>query len=429
MEEKSFKKFIILWLSQCISGLGSSMTGFALVLWAYEQSHSAMSVSVMSFCNYVPYVILSLFVGSFIDRHSKKTIMLVADCFAAAGSLAVLAFLLMGRLAVWNIYVINVVVGITNAFQQPASAVAIGRLVPEEKISNVSGMNSFSHNLIVVFSPMLAAILFATGGLPIILLVDLASFAVAFCALLFFITIPEQEPEKTYSSPLAGIAEGFAFLKKEKGIFYMILTMALINFFSRLTYESILSPMILARSSGDSVALGIVNACMGAGGIAGGIIVSVKKESRHKATVIYVSMALSFLLGDLLMAVGTNVFWWSAAAVCASTPIPFIMANQNAILYRKIPFAMQGRVFAVRNAIQYSTIPIGIILGGYLADYFFEPFMSSGGRLAKMLEIIVGDSAGSGMAVMFLCTGICGFTVSMVSRFNREIRKLNGLGP
>ncbi len=46
MEERSFKKYIILWLSQGISGLGSSMTGFALVLWAYGQSHSAMSVSL-----------------------------------------------------------------------------------------------------------------------------------------------------------------------------------------------------------------------------------------------------------------------------------------------------------------------------------------------------------------------------------------------
>ncbi len=425
MEEKLFKKYIILWLSQSVSGLGSSMTGFALVLWAYGQSGSAMSVSMMSFCNYVPYIILSLFVGSFIDRHNKKTIMLVADSIAAACSLAVLASLLMGQLAVWNIYVINAVVGITNAFQQPASAVAVGRLVPEEKISNVSGMSSFSNNLIVVFSPILASFLFAAGGLQIILLVDLLSFIFAFCVLLFFVSIPEGKQEKRDDSPFAGIAEGFAFLKKEKGILYMMLTMALINFFSRLTYENILSPMILARSSGDSVALGMVNACMGAGGIAGGIIVSVKKESRHKAAAVYVSAALSFLFGDLMMAVGKNVFWWSAAAVCASLPIPFIMANQNTILYQKIPAAKQGRVFAVRNAIQYSTIPVGIILGGCLADYVFEPFMSSGNRLAGMLGTIVGDSAGSGMAAMFLCTGICGFTVSMASCFNREIKKLN----
>ncbi len=425
MEKKSFKKYIILWLSQSVSGLGSSMTGFALVLWAYGQSHSAMSVSLMSFCNYVPYVFLSLFVGGFIDRHKKKTIMLVSDSIAAAGSLAVLALLLAGCLEVWNIYAINAVIGVTNAFQQPASAVATGRLVPKEKISNVSGMNSFSNNLIVVFSPMLAAFLFAAGGLPLILLIDLASFVFAFCVLLFFITIPEQAQGKAYSSSFAGIAQGFDFLKKEKGILYIMLTMALINFCSRLTYENILSPMILSRSSGDSIVLGTVNACMGVGGIAGGIIVSVKKESRHKAVAIYVSAALSFLFGDLMMAASQNVFWWSAAAVAASLPIPFIQASQNTILYRKIPAAMQGRVFAVRNAIQYSTIPVGIILGGYLADYVFEPFMVSGNRLAGMLKMIVGDSAGSGMAVMFLCTGVCGFTVSMAACLNREIKKLN----
>lgn len=204
-----------------------------------------------------------------------------------------------------------------------------------------------------------------------------------------------------------------------------MLTMALINFFSRLTYENILSPMILARSSGNNITLGIVNACMGIGGIAGGIVVSMKKESRHKAVAIYVSAALSFLFGDLIMAVGKNVFCWSVAAVAASFPIPFIMADQNAILYRKIPAAMQGRVFAVRNAIQYSTIPAGIILGGYLADHVFEPYMSSGSRLSGMLERIVGNGAGSGMAAMFLCTGVCGFMVSMASCFNREIKKLD----
>ncbi len=424
MEEK-FRKYIILWLSQSISGLGSSMTGFALVLWAYGQSHSAMSVSLMSFCNYVPYVIISLLVGGFIDRHKKKTIMLVSDSIAAVGSLVVLMLLIAGHLAVWNIYIINIIIGTTNAFQQPASAVATGKLVPKEKISNVSGMNSFSNNLIVVFAPMLSAFLFAVGGLSLILLIDLLSFACAFFVLLIFIEIPEQLIESKSSSPFAGIAEGYAFLKKEKGILYIMLTMALINFFSRLTYENILSPMILARSSGSSITLGFVNACMGIGGIVGGIVVSVKKESRHKAVAIYASAALSFLFGDLVMAVGRNAFWWSAAAVAASLPIPFIMANQNTILYRKIPDDMQGRVFAVRNAIQYSTIPAGIILGGCLADYVFEPFMASENSIALMLEKIVGNGAGSGMAVMFLCTGVCGFAISTASCFNKEIKKLD----
>lgn len=428
MEEK-FKKYILLWLSQGVSGLGSSMTGFALVLWAYEKSHSAMSVSLMSFCNYVPYIILSLLAGDFVDRHKKKTIMLAADSVAALGSFAIFIFIFTGRLEVWHIYVMNVIVGVTNAFQQPASAVATGNLVPKDKISNVSGMNSFSNNLIVVFSPVLAAFLFAFGGLPLILLIDLASFAAAFCVLFFFISIPEQSGLKEKrDSPFEGILDGFAFIKEEKGILYIMLTMAVINFFSRLTYENILQPMILARSGNNSITLGMVNAFMGIGGIAGGIIVSVRKESRRKATAMYVSAAVSFLFGDLMMAVGRNVFWWSAAAAAASLPIPFIMANQNAILYRKIPAALQGRVFAVRNALQYSTIPAGIVLGGYLADYVFEPFSDSGRPAAVFLAGVVGNGAGSGMALMFLCTGVCGFLISIISCLNREIRKLDNVG-
>lgn len=269
------------------------MTGFALVLWVYKQNHSAMSVSLMSFCNYVPYILFSMFVGTFIDRHKKKSIMLVSDSIAAIGSVTVLILLLTNQLSVWCIYVINVVIGITNAFQQPASAVATGMIVPKDKLSNVSGLNSFSTNLIIVFSPMLAAAIFALGGLRLILLVDFISFVLAFCVLLFIIQIPDKIEMTDYSSPFAGTKEGFAFLKKEKGILYIMLTMALINFFSRLTYENILSPMILARSFHNSYILGIVNACMGIGGIVGGIIVSIKKESRNKATMIYISAALS----------------------------------------------------------------------------------------------------------------------------------------
>ncbi|MCM1189423.1 MAG: MFS transporter [bacterium] len=422
---ENFKRYIILWLSQSVSGLGSSMTGFALVLWTYSQNHSALSVSLMSFCNYVPYILVSMFVGAFIDSHRKKTIMLVADSAAAAGSLAVLLLLAAGRLAVWNIYVINIVIGVTNAFQQPAAAVATGKLVPKDKIANISGMNSFSQNLIVVFSPMLAATLFTLGGLPLILLVDLTSFAVAFCVLLFAIPIPEQFEKQEHDAPFAHTKEGFQFVKKEKGILYIMLTMAMINFFSRLTYENILSPMILARSGDNNISLGIVNACMGAGGILGGIIVSLQKKTGNSINRIYLSAALSFLFGDLMMAAGRNSFWWALAAMAASFPIPFIMAGQNTILYKRIPEAMQGRVFAVRNAVQFSTIPVGIIAGGYLADYVFEPFMRSETGFAALLAKIVGSGAGSGMAVMFLCTGVCGFTVSAASCFNRKLRELN----
>ena len=137
----NFKRYIIFWLSQALSQLGSSMTGFALILWAYTQNSSAMTVSLMSFFNYMPYIIVSLFAGTFVDNHSKKKIMLISDSIAAVCSVAILVLSAGSMLQIWNIYLVNFIIGFMNAFQGPASSVAIGKIVPEDKMAQVSGMN------------------------------------------------------------------------------------------------------------------------------------------------------------------------------------------------------------------------------------------------------------------------------------------------
>lgn len=421
-----FKRYLIFWLSQMLSQFGSSMTSFALILWAYTQAGNAMTVSLMTFFSYVPYILVSLFAGTFVDNHSKKKIMLVSDSIAAGCSAFVLLLSAGNMLQIWNIYLVNFVIGFMNAFQEPASAVMIGKIVPKEKLEQVSGMNSFSGNLVAVLSPVFAASLFAFAGLKLILAIDLMSFVFAFFVLLFILKVPENISRKVEKeSVFSGCREGFRYLKQNNGIFLIIVTMALLNFFSRLTYENILSPMILSRSANDSVVLGIVNMIMGIGGIAGGIIVSSGKVKADSVKMIYIPAMLSFLLGDITMGVGRNVIWWSIAGFVASFPIPFINAGQFVILYQNVPEQIQGRIFAVKNAIQFSSIPLGILLGGLLADHVFEPLMLTENPFISFLQMLVGKGPGSGMAVMFLCTGILGGTFSFLFYCRKDIRGLS----
>lgn len=421
-----FKRYLIFWLSQMLSQFGSSMTSFALILWAYTQAGNAMTVSLMTFFSYVPYILVSLFAGTFVDNHSKKKIMLVSDSIAAGCSAFVLLLSAGNMLQIWNIYLVNFVIGFMNAFQEPASAVMIGKIVPKEKLEQVSGMNSFSGNLVAVLSPVFAASLFAFAGLKLILAIDLMSFVFAFFVLLFILKVPENISRKVEKeSVFSGCREGFRYLKQNNGIFLIIVTMALLNFFSRLTYENILSPMILSRSANDSVVLGIVNMIMGIGGIAGGIIVSSGKVKADSVKMIYIPAMLSFLLGDITMGVGRNVIWWSIAGFVASFPIPFINAGQFVILYQNVPEQIQGRIFAVKNAIQFSSIPLGILLGGLLADHVFEPLMLTEKPFVSFLQMLVGKGPGSGMAVMFLCTGILGGTFSFLFYCRKDIRGLS----
>ena len=74
------KDFLILWGTQSVSQLGSSITAFALTLWLYEKTGSSLSTAALTICSYAPYVFMSIFAGALTDRFDKKKTMLVCDC-------------------------------------------------------------------------------------------------------------------------------------------------------------------------------------------------------------------------------------------------------------------------------------------------------------------------------------------------------------
>ena len=417
------KKYFVFWFSQSVSQLGSTMTTFALTLWTYEKTHSAMSVSMMSFCYFVTYVLAGLFAGAYVDRHNKKAIMLFADSVSAIGTVAVLALTSVGAFQVRHIYAVNSLIGLMGAFQQPASAIVVRRLVPKEKIEKIGGMNSISDNLVSVLSPVLTSLLYSFAGLKLVLIFDLLTFLFAFTVLLFFIHVPEhrENSDRTFFSDMVS---GFYFLRREKGLMKFMLVQAVVIFLTMLTYENVLSPMIIARS-GSNTALGIVSTSISVGGIIGGVIVTLKKRPKNLIKMIYMSACFSFLCGDCLMGTGRNVLVWCIAGLASGVPDSIIIAGQSILLYSFVPEKILGRVFAFRNTVQYSVIPVGLLLGGFLADSVFEPLMQTDCPVADFFAVLVGRGEGSGMAVMFLFTGVTGFLVSLLAYRDRDIRKLN----
>jgi hypothetical protein len=193
------------------------------------------------------------------------------------------------------------------------------------------------------------------------------------------------------------------------------------NFLSRLTYENILPAMLLSRS-GSSEVLATVTGIIGIGGIVGGLCALFFPLPKNKVRLMFLSAGFSFLFGDLLMAIGQDLRLWIPAAIAASFPIPFVSASQHFVLYNSVPEKIQGKVFATRNAIQYSTIPIGILLGGWLSDFVFEPLMQGTSSTATALRAVLGQSSGTGMAAMFLCTGILGSCACIFALNNRTLK-------
>jgi len=421
------QSFIILWSSQAISSLGSAVSSFAIIIWAYKQQGTALSITTLAVCSYLPSILFCFAAGTLADRWNKKKIMLVSDFVAALGTLTVLLLFSTASLRIWHLYVINTILSFMNAFQNPAATVAVTLIAPKEQYVRISGMQAFSNSLITILTPALATTFLTFGGIQTVFIIDLISFAVAFTALLFFIKIPTAigNSSANKESFLKSCLVGFNFLREHRPIWKIILFFSFINLLASMAGNSIMPAMILARTNDNQIMLGMVSSSIGIGALVGSILVTIVRPAKSKTKAIFLSCAISFLLCEVLWGVGQNVAIWVFAAFAGNLPLPFLSANFTTIMRTKVPVEMQGRVFSTRNTFQFSTIPIGLFLGGFLADRIFEPFMLNASSVQQVLSNLVGTGKGSGMALIFLITGVMGFCVSLLGLKNPIYKSLD----
>lgn len=150
------RQFTILWASQAVSTLGSAMTSYALILWVYGEKNTASSMALLSVFTYLPSTMFCFFAGAVADRWDKKRIMLTADFIAALGTAAIFLLYANGRLEVWHLYAVNFFISCMNAFQKPASYVAVSLLAPREQYNRVGGMQALSNAFVTILAPALA---------------------------------------------------------------------------------------------------------------------------------------------------------------------------------------------------------------------------------------------------------------------------------
>lgn len=418
------RNFFILWITQALSALGSSMTNFAVVIWAYQQQGSALTTALLAICSYAPYVLLSIFAGALSDKWDKKRTMLISDSFAALCTVAVLILLITGRLQIWHLYLINSLNGLMNTVQQPASDVAISLICPQKHYQKVGGMRSFSNSLVTILTPVLATALLSFTNLQTVIAFDLITFCTAFIALFFFIKIPpvrqEQDPQER--TVLQAAKSGLKYLKNNRGILDLILFLAVINFTASI-YNAALPAMMLSRTGGGEAALGIVNTVTGLAAMAGSILVTILPAPKSRTKVICFCLFFSMSSENFILAFGKSIPVWCIGAVLGWILIPFMNANMDALFRTKIPVDMQGRVYSVRNTLQFFTIPLGYLCGGFLVDRVFEPFMTAR-QSESFWGMLFGTGKGSGAAMLFCVIGLFGSLSCLPFWFDRHIQEL-----
>lgn len=399
------RDFYILWATQSLSQLGSAVMGFALTLWLYEKTGSALSTAALTICTYAPYVAMSIFAGALTDKYDKKKTMLVCDALAAFSTIIVFILYRNDCLQVWHLYMINVISGLMNTVQQPASEVAYTRIIPKEYYQKTGGLQSLSRSLVSIGNPVIAAALYGLAGLTGAIAADLFTFMIAFTALLFFVRIPsDQDKQEEKNSVLQLAGEGLAYLKENQLILNVILFMSGVNLISS-AFNAALPAMIIPSPAGGNNVLGIVSSCSGIAMVFGSVIVSVMPKPENRVRIIYLSMLFSLATENFILALTRSPAAWCIAQILGWIFIPVMSTNQNVIMRNTVPVNLQGRIFACRNTLQFFTIPIGLLAGGFMVDSVCEPFMA--GR-NDIFTILFGSGKGSGAAMMLFILGVLG---------------------
>ncbi len=420
MKIKKLTPYLLLWSTQTLSALGSGMTSYALVLWTYTQSGSALKTALLSVCSYAPYVLMSMFAGALSDRWNKKKTMLICDLLAALSTVTVLILIRSDSLSVWHLYLLNALNGLMNTIQQPASEVASTMLVPKEYYQKTSGLRSFSQSLNSILTPILSTALFAFAGIEAVIAVDLLTFAFAFLTLMFFIRIPEcRESEQSSESILTSVRKGIGWLRNNPLILNLILFLSCINLVASV-YDAALPALILPRANGGEAVLGIINTFVGIATLIGSVIVTLLPTPKNRVKIICFTLFLSMSSENFLLAFGKTPLVWCIGAVLGWLPIPLMNANLDVIYRSAIPTQMQGRIYSCRNSLQFFTIPVGFLLGGLAVDKLFEPFMAA--QPANSLPaLLFGSQKGSGASALFFIIGLAGVLICLF--FSLKLKK------
>jgi len=415
--------FLLVWVGQFISLLGSGLTEFAVGVWVYQQTGSATQFALTFLFLTLPRILLSPFAGALIDRWDRRRTMLLSDLGAGLTTVAIAALFWTDTITVWHIYVFATLGSFCSTFQRPAYAASIPLLVSSEQYGRANGMVQVAQASSTFIAPALAGLLLVAAGIEYILLIDIVTFLCAVTTLVI-VRFPIMQ---TTSMSVVHVRSmwketlaGFQYIWLRPGLRGLLITFSAASFLG-LAAEFLLTPYILAIAS--PAVLGIIASATGAGLLFGGLIMTIWGGPRR---LIFGILGFEMLVSLCMVVIGISATPWLLGAVVFIYFSVIALGDgcSQTFWQRKVAPEFQGRVFALRQAITLATVPLGVVLLAPLAEYFLEPALRPGGVWASSIGQIVGVGPGRGIGFIFLFAGIANLCIIGIALAAPRIRRV-----
>lgn len=403
--------FTLIWFGQLVSTIGSYMTEFALILWAWNLTGSATALALVGFFSQLPRIPVTFIAGIIVDRYNRKHLMMLGDAIAALSTVCIGLLYVANSLQIWHLYLVAAVSGGFGQIQRLAYSTSITLIVPKHHYTRANSMDSAVHYGSAIVAPALAGALYSLIGFLGILLIDLVTFGVAIATLLS-VDIPQPQlqpnldidPQTEPQPTVQKLTFGIRYVWTHSS-FRALLIITALFWFAHDLGGALYDPMILARTNGSAQVLGSVASAAGIGGVTGALLLSVWGGPKRRIN----GMLLGFIgagISKTIFGLGRSPFVWIPAQFCSSLNFPLLGSSETAIWMEKIAPEIQGRVFAANALVIQIVSAIALLIAGPLADRVFEPALQQNNRLASLFNLIAGTGAGAGITLLYILTSV-----------------------
>ncbi len=421
----NIRNFLIIWVGQLVSSIGSNMSGFATAIWAWEITGKATTLTLVGFFSLLPSMAIAPISGVIVDRFNRKLLMMVGDTVAVLMTITMMLLYLDNNLQIWHLYLASAIVGTFNQFQSLAYSASVSLLIPKQHYTRASSLEFLSSYGSDIIAPALTGYLYQIIGLLGIWLIDISTFTIAIISLLF-IRIPKPLELAAHENPThiwQGLGFGLRYIFERKSLL-VLLIITFLFWFAHDVGDSLYSAMILSRTGNDTVILGSLAAAAGFGGVTGAIIMSTWGGFSKKIKGVLWGM-IGAGLSKIVFGVGRTSWIWIPAQFCSSFNFPVNGSCDNAIWLAKVAPHLQGRVFGAHSLVLQFASAVAYLIAGPLADNVFTPRLDNQGVFGG----IFGTGAGAGIAMLYVICAVCMLLVGLIGFYVPLLRNVEQILP
>jgi MFS family permease len=373
-----------------LSNVGTWMQLTVMSLLVFRLTGESTSVSISIGCQFLPMLFLGAWAGSIADALDKRKMAIVTQSAMALQAIAIGLLDITGMINVPLVYLMSLLLGVANAFDNPARRSLVTELVPPAEITNATSLNTAVMTSSRIVGPALGAVLVGAVGTGVCFLINGVTFSAIILSLRALRT-SEMFPSAPRPKGGQPVRDALRFVAGRRNLVVLFVVLLVVSTFA--FNQQVVFPKLADLKWGGDQAFGYVLGVMSLGSLTGALLTA---RLRHVSMRWYLANAVLLSVTAVGIAWAPNIWVAFLWAVPMGLGASGFITAANAITQQESPNDMRGRLMALQAVVFLGSTPIGGPITGLIADNISVEWALGYGSVFSLISV-----AGAGLVWLF----------------------------